>query len=517
MTTSPLTSDDRLERDFPYALLAVFGFGLLWLWQVLTSEGFLEADACTHYLIARFAFAEPYRFVDIWGRPLKTLLYAPAAWAFGRVGVQATSLLLAAGCGYIAMLLGRDLGLKRPVTAMILTLGMPLVFLHSFSELTELPFAFLLVLAFYLHSRQRHCVAALLTGLLPLARPEGFGFVLLAAGVLVARKHFKAVLFLPVGLLGWSYFGWEAYGRDGPFQETHTFVAAVQSALTWIPRHWPYSKDSVYTESVPYATKMFHLVKFPLTLPAISGPFVFPGLLLGIAVLAQRGWKAWKLWEVKESGSRTWLLSLGVLAVPMAVLCGHSLLYFLGKMATNGELRYMLVVAPFWGIVAAMGCERLFEILRRSPAEAVRFAGYATLIPLFVNFYGYRTLPIRFDSQWETTRFISRWAADYGKAHSRPAIMAAHPGVPYFLDRTNVDSAETREFVTRNIVKPPPGTLLLYDPMYTRFNSSRDRKIDGVEELLQAGWVMHPYMTIGGWRVFLSPSPERRAVNVTSP
>src|SRR5690606_19662073 len=35
----------------------------------IRSEGFLEADACTHYLFARHALDHPQYLVDVWGRP----------------------------------------------------------------------------------------------------------------------------------------------------------------------------------------------------------------------------------------------------------------------------------------------------------------------------------------------------------------------------------------------------------------------------------------------------------------
>jgi hypothetical protein len=38
-----------------------------------------------------------------------------------------------------------------------------------------------------------------------------------------------------------------------------------------------------------------------------------------------------------------------IAVIPIGVLVVHSLLYWRGLMASNGELRYMLTVAPFWG------------------------------------------------------------------------------------------------------------------------------------------------------------------------
>ncbi len=48
-----------------------------------------------------------------------------------------------------------------------------------FSELTELPFAFLLAAAFLAYVRRWFFLMAILIGLSPLGRPEGFGFLIL--------------------------------------------------------------------------------------------------------------------------------------------------------------------------------------------------------------------------------------------------------------------------------------------------------------------------------------------------
>src|SRR3954452_18035244 len=68
-------SDARRSDAWPI-LIAVVAFSGMSIWGSVTSEGFLEADSCTHYLYARFAFTEPHYLVNVWGRPLCTGLYA---------------------------------------------------------------------------------------------------------------------------------------------------------------------------------------------------------------------------------------------------------------------------------------------------------------------------------------------------------------------------------------------------------------------------------------------------------
>src|SRR5205814_4703558 len=173
------------------------------IWCAVTSDGFLEADSLTHYLYARFAIVETHYLVNIWGRPLVTGLYALPAYVFGRVGVRVTSLILALVCGFVAYAIARRQQYRWPVLALIFTLAQPLVFLHSFSELTELPFAALIGLAFLAYQRRQFFIMSILVAISPLGRPEGFGFLILAAIALIAHRRWWWLLILPLPTLLW--------------------------------------------------------------------------------------------------------------------------------------------------------------------------------------------------------------------------------------------------------------------------------------------------------------------------
>src|SRR5437762_14392282 len=79
-------------RSWPVMVAAALIFSVLSIWGAVKSEGFLEADACTHYQYARFALGEPHYLVNVWGRPFATALYAIPAVLTGRIGVRLTSL-----------------------------------------------------------------------------------------------------------------------------------------------------------------------------------------------------------------------------------------------------------------------------------------------------------------------------------------------------------------------------------------------------------------------------------------
>jgi uncharacterized membrane protein len=315
-------------------------FSGLSLAAAIASKDFLEADGIVHYLYARFAFQESHLLVNVWGRPFCTAVYAVPAAVAGLLGVRGMSLVLALVSAAVTYRIAKGQGYRWPVLALIFLLAQPLVFLHSFSELTELPFVLLMALAFWAYQERQWLSLAILVGLMPTARPEGFGFVFLAALALLLHRRARWIPVLGVPLVLWSVAGWALCGQPKPW---------LPRVIWWIPEHWPYASTSVYPPG-----PLYHFVAM---LPAIVSPFVFPAVLLGIG-LSLRGWGWPKTLLKADHRTRCqWLIAI----LPLMILLGHSVLFWLGRMASSGELRYMLVVAPFWALLAAKGWEWAFE------------------------------------------------------------------------------------------------------------------------------------------------------------
>ena len=445
------------------------------------SDGFLTADALTHYLYARHAFDDPALLVDVWGRPVVTALYAVPASLAGPVGARLTSLVVALGCAAAAMHVARGQGVRRPVLALLFTLAQPLVFLNSFAEMTELPFAMLAGVAFLAYQSRRWWAAAALAGLLPLTRPEGFEFVALAALGLLANKRPLPLLLLPLPLVLWNHVGWELYGREGAWWR-------------WLIDQWPYSRDSTYPRG--------HLLQFVFFLPAVVGPLVVPATLAG----------AWRTLRVARRPGAAPALDthdracrLMTLGIPLSILVVHSLLYGLGKMASYGEPRYLLVAAPFWAVLSARGWEWLWDAARWT--RPLRWAAVAAALPAAVLAY-HPVLPLRRPAHWQA-------AEQFAEAYRRrlaPAgyakVLAAHPAVYYYLGVSPVDRSRVVEWRTESIRNPPPGAVLLWDPIYSARNANVDR-VATVGDVRAAGWVPRPDVT------GLLAVPEERSARPT--
>lgn len=475
-TAADKTDAETRPRDWSALLWATVIFAGLSLWAGMVSPGFLEADACTHYQYARWCFAEPSYLVNVWGRPVCTGLYAVPALLAGRTGTKIISLLVALAIAATTYRIARLQKYRWPALAFIFLLAEPLVFLHSFSELTELPFALLMAVAFLAYREKRWWELALVAGVMPLSRPEGFGFIILAGLALLLHRKFHWLLLLPIPLLIWNFGGWLDYGQSGAWWK-------------WLIHNWPYAAESLYKPG-----SIFH---FLILLPVVTGPFIFPFMWIGVA---KSGWKFAHFFSADHETRCDILIA----AIPLAILLGHSILYCLGKMASNGEMRYMLIVAPFWALLGARGWTWIFQ--RFSWRSPIMFAGVAALLPIFANVI-YPVIPLRFDLNWQEAKNIAEWYEQTPIHEEYPKLLCAHPGIAYFLDISPADPDHMVPWKKQSITKNQQGVLLVWDDIYSLYNSNADLSVSR-GEIARAGWILLRVDVDGyghHWAIYLSP------------
>ncbi len=452
--------------------VAVAIFSALSLTLAVKSTAFLEGDACTHYIYARAAFSEPYYLVNVWGRPFATALYALPAHFGARLAVRVTSLIVALIIAVIAQSIARRQGWRWPVLALIFTLAQPLVFLHSFSELTELPFALLMALGFWAYQRRQFWLMAVVVGMTPLSRPEGFAFVALAFVALLTHRRWFATILLVLPVIAWDYTGWRMYGEPGP----HWWH--------WLAANWPYEKHSLYTPG-----SLFYFVKM---LPAVVSPFIFPATIVGLLVcICSFGFSSLFGRSTYNSLSGNFFTNhrrrcdVLIAGLPLCVLAGHSILYWRGAMSSNGEVRYMLVVAPFWALLSARGWGWVFGAFDwRKP---LRYAAIAAALPVGVNRL-YTVLPVVTMPDWHEARQIADWYQARPHSADYPYLASSHPALLYWLDMSPTDPRRIewrKDIIDSN--PPPPGTILIWDRIGALFNSDSSRTIS-LDELYAAGW-----------------------------
>jgi len=422
------------------------------------SKGFLEGDACTHYLYARFSFAEPYLLADVWGRPFCTALYAIPAVLFGRMGVRALCAIVVVAVGYICRRVAKNLGFPRPALAAILLYAQPLLFLHSFSELTEIPFILLLALAMLAFERKHWKTFALIIGFMPTARPEGFGFILLSLPALYFANR-KAIPLLFVPLIAWSVGGWADYGMLQPWY--------IEAPL-WLKRNWPYSEKSVY---IP---KNFFFL--PSMLPGVVGPMLFIGLPLGV-------WRCLRRYPLTFQDR----VKYAIAATAMMVLIGHAALGALGKLGSNAELRYMLTVSPLWAMIMAAGWVWIFDhypLVKRK----YLFVGLMACAPVLVNIFVYRVVPLSLNSEGKRSIEVAQWVRECPYFQDYDKTIYTVRGLNFLLDVSHTDPIKSAEYKRNKILPDTQGVLMVWDPIYGQFNSDTNR-IMSAAEIEQKGWI----------------------------
>lgn len=501
---SELLPEGEGVRDWTVILVAAAIFSALSAWMGYASIGFLEADGITHYLSRRFALDQPVHLVSVWNRPFCVILYAIPAKFGALFGTRLMSLVLVLGMMLITIAVAKRLKLARPALVAIFLLTQPLLFAHSFSELTEVPFALLMIAMFWCYAGRQWALLAVLAAMSPTARPEGFGLLLVAAVALVVHRRFWWLPILPLGLIVWSYAGWRLWGSPTGYPW-----------WDWLPQNWPYSTDSAYGRGSPF--------RFIGILPAVVGPMAFPLVWLG----AWRAFLPLPEGEGRGEGNRgraaVWLgrfftdhdtrCRILIALIPIGVLVIHSLLWALGKMASNGEARYMLVVAPFWALLAAMGWKWTCEYLRiRRP---LAWTALAAIVPIAANIY-YPVFPLGPQNDDRLTDQICAWIEERRDLRERyPILCNSVPHVWMQLD-LDKEGPSTVHSSKANIQHPRDGVLMVWDAVYSTFNSDAQLIVPG--DMVDAnGWLMVKEFELGTYtdpqkvvrprvmRIYLSP------------
>lgn len=467
---APARSPDRT-----LLIVATIVYAILSTAMSFASNAFLEADGVTHYLYARFAFDVPAYFVDVWARPVRMLVHAVPAHLFGLHGVRAASLLCAIACAWLTYALARQLKWSRPALAGFFVLAQPLFFLHSFSELTEVPFALLAAAAFLLMLRRSWPAFALVCGTMPASRPEGLCFVLLAIVMLTLHRRYRWLPLVVLPLLVWNTLGWWLYGSEsGPWQR-------------WLIDHVPYSNHSLYPSG--------RITRFMEVLPTVVSPLVLPAIFIGTVGLFTRrsddeSTTPLLTWRLPDA----WLIAL----IPWGILAFHSVLYATGRMSSSGEPRYLLAATPFWALLAARGWTMMADRFRwRSPE---RWAAVIALVPIAAN-CGWRVIPLREQPDARLAHEIIAWYHASPLSKSHPHLYATNPLVLFAADTLPQDSSRTM------IARCPPGSIFIYDSLYASFNADARMRV-APQAFLDAGW--KPVPTEFGlpnqtWIVFVTP------------
>ena len=133
-------------------------------------------DSLTHYFISESAWSTPSYFLDLWGKPVFTLLSSPFA-QFGFLGIKLLNILVGVLSSFVTCLVAKEL--NKPYYWLILPIAFiaPAFYAYTFSGLTEPLFALFITAGIYAVIRKNFVLACILISFLPFIRSEGLLFI----------------------------------------------------------------------------------------------------------------------------------------------------------------------------------------------------------------------------------------------------------------------------------------------------------------------------------------------------
>lgn len=303
------------------AVLALMGVTLARLYPASYQQ-----DGAAHYVFARWAFAHPWLFVNVWARPLFELVYAvPAQW-----GLPVAKLVTVAVClatGWHTFRLAEQLGLPHPHLAIPMMGFQPSWMLLCSELMTEPLFALVFVLALRLHLAGRVVAGMWTASLLIMARPEGFFLgILWGVWILLDLRDSRPL---------WKRLP-STLRLAGGFGLWWMLSVAITGNPLFIRDDWPRDWNAA---NASYGTEPFW--SYALHLPEIVGPLLVLPFLLGLGLLLFR----------RELGTLTSSFLVFFLL--------HSVLHTVGLFGDAGYTRYFVSVAPAMALITLVGWSTL--------------------------------------------------------------------------------------------------------------------------------------------------------------
>jgi hypothetical protein len=439
------------------AVIAVVFMAVIGVLLIFLFPGSPEQDVDYHFLMARTAWVDHFYFVDVWGRPLFTTLFAPAAW-LGFIPARFFALAISVAAAWQTYRLACDLRMSRAWLVIPFLLGQQ-TFFELYSNLfTEPLFALILVVALRCHISGRIKSGMLVASLLPLARPEG-AFLCLFWGlwILILPQRERA------GTSGNAVNERERGVRAGTtgnvvryqlpiyrrvVSRLGSIVILASGVVTWwfaallltgdplfILHNWPATwRTDMYGHGtfLSYAQRSQEFAGVILILPFILG---------------------------LVRGFRSRYLSL-ITSVFLVLFLLHSIFVKYGLFGEAGFPRYMVSVAPAIAVLTLEGWNTIFSVKILRPFVIV--AGWVVLIFSTLQSVHYLDSMV-----WTRDAVAIDEMADWLQQQypSVPGLIWSNGRMCIILKRNLKDSppAGNREKLFALLEKAPAGTIVFWD------------------------------------------------------
>ena len=292
---------------------------------ILRSNGFYPVDECAHFLYSRFVLSALQVTVQTWHRPGRLWLFALPA-QLGHPFTMFFCLGLFLCLLFVTYKIAVLMNIRHAAWVVLLTGLQPVLFDISYACLAETPAALVLALSYWCHLKGRHGWSLAIASAVFLFRFEMYAFALLMFFLYLWKRERRI---LPLVLLGPLLWIGSSAGISGDIM---TFFRELSK----------FSHLGKYVPGIPVMYYVEHL-------HAIFGTAQVLLFAAGVIFIVR----------AKRTAGFGILFSAIAINIVVNTLAGAEVFHWTGSV---GELRYVAVVAPFVGIVAAHG---LSEVLDR--------------------------------------------------------------------------------------------------------------------------------------------------------
>jgi hypothetical protein len=462
----------------------------LYAWTIisLVSEGMpMGGDSFMHYKLARYSFQNPELLLNLWGKPVYTLLAAPLS-QFGYQGAKLFSLFCGVLAAWFTYLVAKKLNLSFRPLVIILVLFIPYYTILMTSAMTEVPFSLFIILSVFLVLDKKPIGAAVLVSFIPLVRSEGYAIIFAILVVLILNKYWKAIPFLFSGTLIYSIIGWFHFGD-----------------FWWIFTQSPYNPQGVEYYGTGdfffYINRSPEIFGLPVYYGIIAGTLVFLGKYIYVFI---------KNKENRITALTEFILIPGIF---FGYIFMQSFMWYKGIMGVLGSPRFLASVVPLGALLAIS----TFEIIPR------KWAAKPLLIVIVIGLLGYYVIDtshkqLLFPFRPTPAQRISNQVADYLKAHKQPRQKIWYSDPIYFL-LLDMDPYEYFDSELFDIPGPAhefqaiPGDYLIWDQQFSpnELRLSVERLLNSDQwKLIKEYHPDYPFKTLGDkyYRVMLFQRTE---------
>ena len=301
---------------------------------ILKSNGFYFIDECSHYLYSRFVLQALHTTVETWHRPIPQWLFAiPAQFGHTAVMFFASGLFLC--LLFLTYRIAVLHGIKHAEWVVLLVGLQPALFDMSYACMTEVPAAVMIVLSYLLHLKGKHGWSLAIASMVILCRSEMYIFAGLMFFVYARKREWKI---LPLVLLG-------------PLLWIGSTALISGSILTFF-KEW--TRFSDIGKFIPGVSVTHYITNLPSAFGTAQVILFLAGILF--------------ILKTKKSAEYGIIYCTIGITLLIHTIAAAEIFHWTGSI---GELRYVSVAGPFFGIISVKG---LSEILEKVQGSSGKFA-----------------------------------------------------------------------------------------------------------------------------------------------